>query len=1456
MRLTRISFIAFFVLLLGVNSLKASHVPGGNITYECVGPNQYLVTLTLFEDCAWAFEGSGNQFLTATNTCGLANPSISLPNTVYQQEVSQLCPSQAGQSSCQGGSLPGVWMHQWQAVITLPAECDTWTFAYSSCCRNTTTNLSGQPGYYWATTLNSQTAPCNSSAQITSPPIPYVCVNQPVSFNMGALDPDGNTLTYQLVNALTGATTPVTYNAGYNGTVPIPGVTIDPNTGQITFTPTITGNFVFAVIITEYDANGNIVGTVTQDFQFIVINCTNQVPQPPAAGIVNFVGQGAITATNSIEVCEGDNFCFDLVFTDPNPADILIVTSNITQTFPNATVTYVGTNPVTATVCGTVQTGAPPASVISFQVEDNACPIAGISAFPVLVNVISSTFAGLDVTMCEGVGVQLNAGGGSNFQWTALVGDPIVVGTNFSCNPCQDPIANPSVTTTYEVVSNLSGGCTNRDTITVTVVPDFQYNLTQSSTTSCLLDPISVNITPVPAGAYTYSWSPAAGLSSSTSPNPTITQTIPGTYNYTVTMTSALGCVKTDNISITVAPAYAPQITATASANVINCGDQVQLTTDLGGGVPASCGPSTSGGCPPGAGTPISVGTQSGTNSSTAAPSPYQNWYANARHQFLYTAAELQAAGFVGGKIGAIQWQTTAQNGAISTFINYRISVGCTNLNSLTTNFEGGLTQVFGPQNVNVVLGQNTHNFTTAYDWDGISNLIVEICYEWTAQYSYTYNWSVPFTNTAFNSTLYFQSDGTVACPNPTGITMTQRPVTTFLTCPSVPDPNNFTYSWTPALGSNGVTTPTTQNTSASPVNPTWYVITATDINGGCTGVDSVFVDVDCCDAPTLIGTDPTCTGASNGTITYNANGTGGPFDIEVLDGAGNVIQTHLGVAAGQSFTLTGLPAGSYTVSTTDQLPCTSSESITLIDPVGVSCCDPSVIVGVNTVCAGSSDGQISTTPTGPNAPFEVTITNSVGVAVYNNTGIVQGQTDVATGLTAGTYTVDVLDATGCIFTEVVTLTSPAPFSVTTQDVTICITGSTTLIATANGGVAPHTCTWTGVGTGTPTVSPLANECFEVIATDANGCNSTSANLCVTLNPPLSGTVNANVTAVCPGAPVNLVATGAGGNGGPYTITWWQDGVFVAGGNTTMVNPVFATDPEAGGIVTYCMVVDDGCETPNDTNCVDITVFPTANVTFTSDVVDGCFPVIVNFTNTTNPAFTGGCTWNFGDGTTSTDCNPTHGYLIPGAYTVTLDIVSPGGCTGTLTQVNYINVYGYPNADFTYNPQVGTILNSEITFTNTSTNNTYNLWSFGSNGELGTSNDVNPQFAFPVNNPGTYPVTLYVENQHGCADSTSLTIIIEGIFTLYVPNAFTPDGDGLNDMFKPVGDGVDVEDYRLMIFNRWGEPIWETRDFEAGWDGQSNGYSSPDGVYVWKIITRDRFTDERKQFVGHVTLVR
>lgn len=196
------SSIKCFVTLLSliiVNStcLKASHLPGGDIEYQCVGPNQYILKATFFVKCPSSLGTTIN--INRTNTCGLTNTAIPLTCYVCKQEVSQLCPQDLPNSKCNGGTLPGVYMYKYQSqVVTIP-PCDSWTFSYSLCCRNTTVNVTGTPTFYVETKMYSQTEPCNTTPSWTAQPIPYYCVNQPVTHNWGIVEPDGHTMIFQLV---------------------------------------------------------------------------------------------------------------------------------------------------------------------------------------------------------------------------------------------------------------------------------------------------------------------------------------------------------------------------------------------------------------------------------------------------------------------------------------------------------------------------------------------------------------------------------------------------------------------------------------------------------------------------------------------------------------------------------------------------------------------------------------------------------------------------------------------------------------------------------------------------------------------------------------------------------------------------------------------------------------------------------------------------------------------------------------------------------------------------------------------------------------------------------------------------------------------------------------------------------------------------------------------------------
>ncbi len=448
-------------------------MPGGNITYECIGPNQYEVTLTLYEDCGTAFETNAAEIIDISNDCGLTGlTNLTVNNTSFQVEVSQLCAAELGNSECSGGALPGVWQHTWTGIITTPGDCDSWTFSYDLCCRNTATNSTVQDWLYIETVMNSATAPCNTSPVINAAPVPYVCAGDDVAWSPQVTEVDGNSIVYSLVSALDLGGTPITYSAGYAGTSPIPGITIDATTGLIQFNTGLQGNYIVAILIEEFDAAGNLVGSVTQDYQFEVIACPgNDSPQPPAGGVSNFNANGTgsvLVGTNQINMCAGDEFCFDLVFADNNGGNALTLSSNASSILPGATFNQTGTNPATGTICWTYVAGFS-GNVITVSADDGNCPTPAQSSFNVLLNLDPALVATGDATYCGSGSSLLSATGTPPYTWSVISGDPINIGSNFTCNPCENPTASPTVTTSYLVTDGSTCG-TQSATVTIDVV--------------------------------------------------------------------------------------------------------------------------------------------------------------------------------------------------------------------------------------------------------------------------------------------------------------------------------------------------------------------------------------------------------------------------------------------------------------------------------------------------------------------------------------------------------------------------------------------------------------------------------------------------------------------------------------------------------------------------------------------------------------------------------------------------------------------------------------------------------------------------------------------------------------------------------------------------------------------------------------------------------------------------
>ncbi len=374
------------LFLLGPLAARAGHLPGGNITYACQGGNVYTITLTLFRDCQGA--PLVPQQLSCVSDCGTSFVLSALPPGTGT-EVSQLCPADLPNSTCNGGTLPGIEVYQVETSIGL-STCDGWTISWSECCRSNALNVNGNPGMTIEARLNSATAPCNSSPVFTQDVIPYVCVNQPVTYNLGVTEPDGQSLVYTLIDARDENGVPVNYGGSYSGAEPFTGMAIDSLTGQITFTPTLLGNIVTVVRVDEYDQAGELAGSVMRDFLFVVLACPNTPPDPTSGEILNTTGDVVALDSMGLSVCPGATFCFDAAFTDPDAGQSVLLTSNVATVVPGAQLTTIGTNPSTATIC--VPAAPLTAGDYPFLISavDDACPNTALTTYAYTLTVLSA----------------------------------------------------------------------------------------------------------------------------------------------------------------------------------------------------------------------------------------------------------------------------------------------------------------------------------------------------------------------------------------------------------------------------------------------------------------------------------------------------------------------------------------------------------------------------------------------------------------------------------------------------------------------------------------------------------------------------------------------------------------------------------------------------------------------------------------------------------------------------------------------------------------------------------------------------------------------------------------------------------------------------------------------------------------------------------------------------------
>lgn len=283
--------------------------------------------------------------------------------------------------------------------------------------------------------------------------------------------------------------------------------------------------------------------------------------------------------------------------------------------------------------------------------------------------------------------------------------------------------------------------------------------------------------------------------------------------------------------------------------------------------------------------------------------------------------------------------------------------------------------------------------------------------------------------------------------------------------------------------------------------------------------------------------------------------------------------------------------------------------------------------------------------------------------------------------------------------------------------------------------------------------------------------------------------------------------------------------------------------------VTYT-VFYDVCET---SHTEEVFVFAEPSIMFTVPDELKCAPYKAQFTDLSFANTEIFYDWDFGDGSEgSSEQHPVHIYDEVGVYDVTLTIWTDSGCIDTLTLVreNLIEIFPSPTSAFSVSPEVQDEYHADFFFTDMSIDGV-KQWFYFDDGSFSTETEVWHNY----DDPGVYYPYQIVENEFGCRDRSYQMITVIPVLPVIVPNAFTPDGNSVNNIFKPIFYESQV--FELFIYDRWGELIYSAHEMDAYWDGaHSSGQLAQDGVYIWRIIYTEFDTGLPVEIQGHVVLLK
>lgn len=1265
-----------FLLILSAFGVKATHFSGGEIYWHCLGNNQYRITLMVYRDCA-GINVDPSVTLQLSSPCG--NTSLTVTHS-GPTEISQLCGAQLPNSTCNGGTLPGIQQFTYTGIVTL-APCDSWTISYTNIYRNNAIINLQNPGTqrtYIRAVLNTTVSPCNDSPQFSNTAIPYVCLGYPITYSFGAWDPEGDSLSYTLINAMGLNGQNIPYVTPYTATQPIPGLTLNPTTGEVNFTLNTQGNWVVVVQVNHY-VNGVLRGSIMRDMQFVAFPCTNDPPDPTTGTVQGLTGNAVQIGPRAIQVCESGDFCFDFSITDPNLPNVLTAFSNIGQNLQGATFSYTPGNPMLGHVCWTASANTSGFFPFIVNVNDGACPIPAFQTYVYSVTVI-----------------------------------PGLYGT---------------VTTTDEDCLGTANGTATANVTTGTA-------------------------------PFTYAWSTGATT-------PSISG---GPGSYTVTMTDANNCVS---------PPMTGTIGTTGQPNVANAGPDAvgcvgNFPIALGGSVTNATGGTWSGGAGTFSGnwpnvsyTPTQAEIASGsvalllttTGNSTCPPDTDQmtlvlaNSFANATvtpTDALCYGTSTGSAVFSPNLPGfTYSWNTTpVQTTATAVGLgagSYTVTATDTGGCSIT------LSTTIGPAAAVSIANLVSTDETCA----GLGNGTATVSAAGGTP-PYSYSWSTGATTpsiTAGAGTYTVSVTDANNCGPATGsvtIAAGAQPNQANagpdgVACVGGPAVNlngsvvNATGGqWSGGSGSFSGTWPNVSYTPGAAdiaSNGVTLTLTTTGNNACAAATDQVYISIPNSFADAIITpTDAICFGTNTGSAAFTPALQGFTYAWSTIP-----VQT--------SATATGLGAGSYSVTATDQFGCSVSLS-TIIGPVAAI--SITGITATDESCAGFGNGTATVSVTGGTSPYSYAWSN--------------GATTPTMTAGAGTYTVNVTDANNC---------GPATASITINAAALpnqADAGPDLVACLGNGAVALNGSVvnatggqWSG-GSGTfsgnwPTISYTpgaadiaANGVTLTLTTTGNtACPAASDQVQINIPNSFAGLTTSSTDNNCNGA---AEGTASVAPADPSFLYQWSDG-------SAQTTPT-ASNLTAG---SYTVLVTDtyGCSTTLSANVDQPSATSITGITSTDETCAGLAD------GTATVTVSGGTApysylWNNGATTAS---------ISAGAGTYIVGVTDANNCSVVVAST-VINALAQPNqADA--GPDLTACLNSyPIALDGTVTNASGGIWSGGAGTFV--SNGVDAQY-MPTNAEilsGSVTLTLTTTGNTNCAAASDQVVV--SLSNAFVNASLAPTG--------------------------------------------------------------------------------